>query len=865
MADGARNELRLRDLATATEGTMANLPFTIGTDIGGLAAQQMEDGSVRVYFLHGGSDTAGFFGGPLGYNELYVLTLRPSETPNPDGSFSYFADGSFTLLADFLDEIEGLPVQGAVPFRGLGLLGNDFYTMYYPLLSDNAGKSGGEYSPDRIGELLSLNIQQQTFQATMRFPRLFKPTTLEGVNSRGTIFLAGPEAFASVYDYHYAGSGKTAPMTPWRDAFAYGTDFWGFNIFEYDPRTKYVAQVLFRPKLDDAPLFFSDIGAEGVQYDGMGWNDGVLVLTGRGYFWGEGAPEGFARFFITLDPNERDANGHPIVLSLDFDNDELQRAVFGLAGVSGTQIAPSVPLSNPAGGIDTTSIDALFATLAYSPQAVNGMTPLSAMYALHFLDTSLDPGAAFYTDTFDAIPGALADNANKTSGIGRATHDLRSELPPGHPASSITGPGLDVIFSHLTYSQADSGGSFANLSERDLRRFDSMQLLQPSLVYNFDFPVDRGGITTQQNGQVVRLLRGGDAFQGGEAGTTFAYNEVYEIDLSARNPQWRLIGKFADAAIGNPEINGRLLTDIATFASSDYATTLDSDLVRLIYDTSGSGGSYHGQIETVARLGWDRLDAIAAAPGRGEVYLIGSFQGVDFNQTSGHLNPMATTSIYAFDPRNTFIKNSWWGFAGDFNTTAATTAGTFYTTNAPNQLLDIRGSAFVDGSLVIAGTLDFGGSGGRFFESGAIVINVDAKGTPGDPHLMRFDSLEAANLLGLASRNDGASAASPIQLAEAMDGTNTVIVDPDFAKLSYSNKALRSGLITQVFAAEFARGLTENNQNAYQCRLELLSSGKAHEALMRYAGQKDGIGQATAYLLAILDGQTPTCGSGVPR
>ncbi len=358
------------------------------------------------------------------------------------------------------------------------------------------------------------------------------------------------------------------------------------------------------------------------------------------------------------------------------------------------------------------------------------------------------------------------------------------------------------------------------------------------------------------------MLYGGFEGAGADRGADLAFNEVYEIDLSEADPRWRPIGKFVDGADAAPLDYGQgrlgdvVLTGLAAFESRDYAIGRDARIFGLEYPDSP--GRVLGNRREIADFGWDRGGALASAEARGSLFAVGSFAG-----QMAAVEPLHDTVVYEFDPRNTFVKDSWWGGAGDFRTTPATTWGTFgdYRSATPQKAVRIDGAAYVDGALVIGGLFDFRNEATRDVttERAAISINVNASGTEGSPYLMRLDEAGAVDWVGLASSGDAAGVAAPsITLDAARSSLESMSVNGSFASVSYSKRALRSGVIQQVFAAEFARGAA----NPETCQARLLDdyAKDVDKALRRFAGKRDGIGRAADYLRKRFDKRDIDCG-----
>ena len=460
--------------------------------------------------------------------------------------------------------------------------------------------------------------------------------------------------------------------------------------------------------------------------------------------------------------------------------------------------------------------------------------------------------------------------------------DLRENLPAGHPAASASGPPLGVYFAGVEFfyegeAERDGDGALVNVSARDMRTTGVDAVASAALPVIFE-PVSQGGLTVRDAGLVetvrgsrgagvrigtgaptLRLLYGGD----GSGDSTLAYNEVYELDLDNPGAGWQPLGKFTDdptAGFGEPVFGTRVLTGLASFAGEDYAIDTEGDLFRLAY--AGMDASFDRR-ELALSTGWDRGGALASAGERGSMFLVGWYGS---RQGLGADASLADTVVWELDPRTTFLADAWWGASGDFERTAATSWGTFGDgLGAPDRLEELYGAAYDDGALVISGSFAFGGEGaGRSFADGAIALNVDATGAADDPFLMRLDSWDAGRVLGMAGRGGGGRTAPPVDLDIPDDGFDGSELDGAWASLSYSKKALRSGVLTEIFAERFAAGRSESSEAAELCRAWLIESGAAEDALRRYAGKRDAIGRAAAHLEQQMNETGGSCGDAEP-
>jgi len=924
-----------RNSRVAGETPIAPLPQLLGTDTGGLAARGFEsDLHVDVYLLGGGSFSGGIFGQPLAFNELYKLTLRPDEDGNylPDGGWQFVAD-----YADGIAGIPNNGVVPLTGLASLGdsLYSIDASGFFFDYDDDRAGDRD-IYGLDRHVDIVDLEIPSSggaaSFHTISRIPmsdyaaevfglnayRFAIPTALDGANERGTIFAS----ITGIGENNFGAD--PAPTVEfdlgWAAQFFNGLRQFeqDFGFLEIDPRTNYLARSIYygtgpTGSHDDTVDLYT-VGNPST-LDGLAYEDGQLVLTGSsGYYDYIDDSYGFGRYFLRIDPDTGEI--------MDFEPEptgveEDPRAILGLAGSNYGDPPPSVPLAPQASGFDSQTIDPIFASMAYSAQSIGLVpsrgvneacieiaTPLAAIYTLHIVNTALDPEAAARSIELDRIPKVLADHIDQVGGIGAATFDLRDPLPPGHPAAGADSDrALDVEFVGLTeeYDGGYSGGFatgyersdelFTTLGNRDLRSpsiDDAREDWLPSYLYDEDV---EGGLTSREHpdGSSDRLLYGGVP-DVGERGASdeyvVAYNEVYEIDAGSSEPSWTFLGKFlpedydrdgsggsywepGDAYYGN---DWPLLTGLSALDSDDYAISHDARIFRLHYP---SQGSYEGTLEEVADLRWDRGGALATAESRGSLFAVGQFEGTELPVSSGLYSALSDLVVYEVDPRNSFVKDSWWGFNGDFQTGLATSWGSFDSWQGPQptEVISIDGAAFVEGgdsgTLVIAGEFGFAsdenqprsnakgkksksrhnGSARSFTEYAYLSINVGADGSSRNPYLMRIDYNEGSEFadsgwIGLASRADdtSADAAPPITLSPATGPMDFDTLGAGFSRMSYSSDALRTGALQQVFASEFAKSVPGYSKE------DLLYNPLLQQALEKFAGQENGIAQASAFL-----------------
>jgi hypothetical protein len=230
---------------------------------------------------------------------------------------------------------------------------------------------------------------------------------LTGGNERGTLFAFGIEA------------GYERPGTSLLDRGV---------LLEIDPRTNYLLDA--QSGLNGA--FSSGAGIGSPSLNDLG---SVLAVTGLGYVNGLvmlGAvvdSSGGRTAIIEFDPQAGSVAGALAIRAVRVTPEAFTN---GLASENGAAPAPSVALSDPAGQIDMTTINAAFARMAYSPRAWQSGFVDRALSA-EILRTALDPAGCAASGALGSLHGLLGEHVNERAGVGRTVADFRGALPPMHP------------------------------------------------------------------------------------------------------------------------------------------------------------------------------------------------------------------------------------------------------------------------------------------------------------------------------------------------------------------------------------------------------------------------------------------------
>jgi hypothetical protein len=318
---------------------------------------------------------------------------------------------------------------------------------------------------DTFFHLARLNTSNGSVTPIMDFTMALEGA-MASAPDRGSLFLVGGFNEATVPNQD---GGRGNPQVPFSSG-PFGIIVGG-GILEFDPRPNalYLKTVIrdVSGQLDVSPDTVLGPGVPANALDlvtrvnGMSYVDGKLQVALDTI---DTAGNTGSRL-VTVNPSATGASGDPFVTNVDL----LSPGVIGLSEVSIGTAAPSVALANPAGGIDTTTINALFARMAYSQQALDSGL-VTAAFVNHFLATSQDPSGCAQSNLLAMLPASLQSHVNQTSGVGRTAFDLRNGLSANHPCyQRSTGQGttgLDRAERKMAKAQAKAERRAAKLSRQ---------------------------------------------------------------------------------------------------------------------------------------------------------------------------------------------------------------------------------------------------------------------------------------------------------------------------------------------------------------------------------------------------------------
>ena len=426
LADVNGNNFRVRDLATGQETILSaplprvafpndQTPF-VGA---GVAAHQQADGSVELFYLFGG--LGGTNDGEvttLAYNELYRAVVTPGSPTSGDFQF-------VNKFVPFTPQSGGKLMTSLAYFDD-GSAGGNLYTTITPPFQSS--------TTDTFFHLARLNPATGTVTPIMDFT-LALEGAMAAAPDRGSLFLFGGFNEATVPD----NSDRGDSQTPVFSSGPFGIIVAG-GIMEFDPRPNALyLKTVIRDATGQLNVTPDTVLGPGVpanplalvtRVNGMSYVDGKLQVAVDTLDTGGNT----GSRLVTINPSATGAAGNPIVTNVDL----LPAGISGLGEISIGTAAPSVTLANPAGGIDTTSINALFARMAYSQQALDSGL-VTAAFVNHFLATSQDPAGCAQSNLLAMLPARLQAHVDQTSGIGRTAFDLRSGLTTNHPCAPARG------------------------------------------------------------------------------------------------------------------------------------------------------------------------------------------------------------------------------------------------------------------------------------------------------------------------------------------------------------------------------------------------------------------------------------------
>jgi hypothetical protein len=314
----------------------------------------------------------------------------------PDGAGAVAAATALFSLdldnpaATFVEETTFGSEGSRTVLTGLGSIGARLF---------GAGFEVGDETIDHVYELFP---QADTLKRAMTLPG-FEIGGVGGSTERGSLFLGGRLALAD-------GSNQ-------------------FAVLEVDPRTNYMINAFGGTDAEFTPGAgtFVAPGVDPSSIDnvtGLAYVDGVVVMSATALVGGVQKS-----VLIQYDPTASNSAADPRLRRIDLADASL---IDALASERGGLPSRARPLANPPGPIDTTSINPMFAQMAYSEAALRNDV-LSRMVASEIISSAEDPSRCAASGALDALPAILRNHVDKVAGVGRTVAEFRGSLPIDHP------------------------------------------------------------------------------------------------------------------------------------------------------------------------------------------------------------------------------------------------------------------------------------------------------------------------------------------------------------------------------------------------------------------------------------------------
>lgn len=825
LSDRLSRQLNLRTLSnTATSDVQYANTFPLGYSGGGAMASVINgDGSLTVYQLMTGVFDTGVVRGGSGFafNDLYSITFPSGGFfPNPPTTGL-----NYSFVGRFADGSQGTQVPGRNPLSGVAFFDGKLYFSG----TDEALQSTGGSFFDSFGSAI--------FEGVLTPSVALKPMVTFGPNSVQSI-TAGQGRGAL-----FAALGRLDdPDSISREA-----------IVEVDPRINHLVNVwdgsLFVASADTnlgsgvtAAWLTEKKIVTGMTHDGVNIIASIIT-AGPNMILGDSDDR---RLFVTANPFASGGSGDPIVRRIDLIGTLDLRGITAIGNTATAPAAVNIAFVDD-GRFDAFSFDPLFSRMSYSVQAavavplVNAVRDLILFQSQDFVNCQNN--ALLNTGT---ISSTLASHANQYGGIGRTVYDLTSSLAPTHPCYPDTFPRDDytAIFKNTVTA--------GNLAEGFYPQFATTSPLGGTS----DLELEVGLASTTQNNdnQTLYYMAGGELDVNNAP--ISARNELF---IASRNGATGIVGAFATAGlVQTPSLGGvpAVLTGLAV---------LDGTLYAARSKTTFSGSVSDPRIVSIdpsARIpmSTDVMDirmftkALASSDLRGSVFAAGLYDG-----TGTRGNTYSNLALWEIDPRNKYVKNTWWGQNGDFNATANTVDGVGFSTTAFPSIAHVGDAATVGRYVVISADVGFTAPGGAF-NSFYITVNPDASGAV-NPFVARRDTGDGEDIRALTGNGESVGfAAPPVALIDpGPSGIDNTSIDPLFAQTSYSARALQSGLIRSVYEVHFLA----TSANSAACQGTAVFTTNLPAALAANAGKTSGIGRTTFDLRNPLTPGHP-CGAPAP-
>lgn len=772
---------------------------------GAMASVINANGSLTVFQLMTGVAESGSPRGVpfFAYNDLYSITFPSGGFfPNPPTTGL-----NYSFVGRFADGAQGSSVLSRNPLSGMAYFdGKLYFSGTDEALQGTNGSFFSGFGPAIFEGVLTPSVALK--------PRVsFGPNSVQSITAapgRGAIFAA----LGRLNDPDSIAKSALVEVDP---RINHLVNVWDSNAFVASADTNLGAGVT-------ASWLTEEVKVTGLTHDGTNVIASIIT-AGQNMILGDSDDR---KLFVTINPFATGGTGDPIVRRVDLIGTVDLR---GITAIGNTASAPS-PVSIAFvddGRFDAFSFDPLFSRMSYSAQAAvtvplaNAVRDLILFQAQDFTNCQFN---SLLNTTI--ISSTLSSHANQYGGIGRTIYDLTSSLAPTHPCYPDVYPRNDytAIFKNTVTA--------GNLAEGFYPTFATTFPLGGTA----DLELDVGLASTTQNNdnQTLYYMAGGE-LDANDAPVS-ARNELF---IANRSGATGVVGAFATAGlVQTPSLGGvpAVLTGLAVLDGTLYAARS-----KTVFSGNVSGPRIVS-IDPNARIpmSTDVMDirmftkALASSDLRGSLFAAGLYDG-----TGTRGNTYSNLALWEIDPRNKYVKNTWWGQNGDFNAGANTVDGAGFSTTAFPSIAHLGDAATVGRYVVISADVGFTAPGGAF-NSFYITVNPDASGAA-NPFVARRDTGNGEDIRALTGNGESVNfAAPPVALIDpGPSGIDNTSINPLFAQTSYSARALQSGLIRSVYEAHFLA----TSANAASCQATAVFTTNLPAALAANAGKTSGIGRTT--------------------
>jgi len=489
------------------------------------------------------------------------------------------------------------------------------------------------------------------------------------------------------------------------------------------------------------------------------------------------------------------------------------------------------------------SVDALFADLAYGPDAVSSGV-VERLIANQILQTARDPMAcAGSAELLANLSAAIAAHIDQRAGAGAAIFDFRSGLPANHPclAPGAGGSGTNLVTS-VVYVDEYTGDVVA----RDLAGNES---------------VFRPG-----DGQTKPILGAALAPAGGAGRALLTLSTertpdgfdtpvLDRLDLSNPGSTWQRVGAFGRRLGDLGEVISYELAGLGTIGNRTFTTGFERSTI-LPAEAHASVLEVTGPTSLEVRMSPQlamQAGALAGAPSRGTVFALGHVPG-----TAGEFGTFqlagsgANAVLLEMDPRSNFLVDARSADAGDFavQTGTAATGGV-----DPNSITRVVGMTYLGNTLVMNAVTASG-------QQVIVQYNPDATNLPSDPRVRRLDGAPA---LGTRPRELASEALvsppAPVGPLEPSGPIDTTTINRTFAEMGYSSAAAMSGVVRSLVAEHIAQTAAD----PAGCRASAELNGPALQQFIgQHVNQRAGVGQSVFQFRQGLPPNHPCLPPGTP-